>query len=257
MFISCVELLVAQSARMSSLGGNPLITNDVWQVSYNPSALTGIEKTSIMAGYDQRFGMKELSNRGLAMVFPKKRYAVAAGFSYFGVNQYQNMTAHFATARKLGDKSSLGIRFGWYYNRIPASQSSDESALLAGAGYSFQLSSKFTIGAQFSVFQDKLKRIVAQHLMPPTFSAGGQWKPIPTFALSFSGEADQKQFSRWRGGLEWNPLKSFAIRAGMAGHPDEYFFGLGYSVSYFTLDFSFGYHVVLGYSPVVTLTLLL
>lgn len=248
-------LLQAQSARMSALGGNPLITNDVWQLSHNSAAITGIEKTSVMAGYDQRFGMKELSDRALAIVCPIKRYAIGAGFSYFGVSQYQNMTVHFATACKLGEKSSLGIRLGWYYNRVPASQSPSESALLAGAGYTLQLSTKFTIGAQFAVFQNKLKRIVPQHLQPSVFSVGGQWKPVPTFALSLSGEANQKQFTRWRSGLEWYLLKTFAIRAGIAGHPDEYFFGMGYSVSYFTFDFSFGYHAVLGYSPVITLTL--
>jgi len=71
----------------------------------------------------------------------------------------------------------------------------------------------------------------------------------PAFLAVIEAEKDMNSKLIIKAGAEYHFARSFFARLGISTNPTLFTFGFGLEFGRFTLDFSSGYHPVLGFTP--------
>ena len=109
------------SARSTAMGGAGVTLLDLWAVHYNQAGLAGIEAITAGVYYDNRFALKELSVKGVALALPLPgtgQNVLGVSMSYFGYSEYNDSKVGLAYGKKLGDKYSVGIQLNYIQTKI-------------------------------------------------------------------------------------------------------------------------------------------
>lgn len=243
-----------QSARVTGMGGFSDAVEDPSHVFRNPALVAGGKSTVFQASVENRFGMRELTNRSLLASTSISYFQLGLGYSLFGVQSYSNQTVSGTVSIRTSAKSRVGIRTAWYQSQIQASENQQLSAPLLGAGFYYNFLPQWSWGMQFSVFSKQIYQVVPANIEPSFFSTALCWKPLETFKLTFGGETNQHKKMRIRSGLEWQLAHILALRIGVAGNPAKIYAGFGINHKSLIFDFSIEKHQILGYSPSISLT---
>lgn len=240
--------VTTNSARSMSMANASTTFNDVWAFHNNPGALGDVEQLSIGLSYENRFLLKELQTQGVAIAVPLKVGVISAGGDVFGYRNYRSYRAGLGYSMKLSDNFFAGVQLN-YQGLALSSNYGSKNTLTAGAGVYAKVTDNWKIGV--SVFN--LGRAKLSEFEDDRFSTvlrlGTSFKFSKKFLLSFEGEKDLDYDFRLKTGLEYEAIKKFYLRGGVATHPLEVSFGLGYHFEQFHIDLGSSYHQILGWSP--------
>ncbi|MBN2638489.1 MAG: hypothetical protein JXR65_05320 [Bacteroidales bacterium] len=237
-----------QGARLSGMNYTSVAIQDFWNINSNPAGIAYLEKPGLGLNYSNRFSMKEMSTKSLAILWPVQWGVLAANVNYFGNSLYHETKAELVYARKLWSNFTAGIQLD-YLN------------VAFGEGYGKNGRVTFGIGVQYVVLKDltlgvyvynplDIRYDTLQSLdIPFLFRAGLAYNFSDQVLASL--ETERNIFlSYWnlRAGFEYKPDNHFAFRTGVGLYQETFSFGAGYKWRNFNFDIGSTFHQQLGLS---------
>ena len=251
LFLLSAEYTFSQIANIisssSSIAQTSVADSRSWAAFHNPAAFGNYTQHEFAFLYENRFFIKELSNKSAQAVIATDLVNVGVSFSHFGYSIYHEMMAGVGLARNFSDKFNIGVQFN-YYTTYFAADNQYRGALLGQIGLSFQLSPKLNLGFNtFNPFQTNIKTEYVTKRLPSVYSLGTEY----FFAenLRWHTQVDKEISSNYRfaTGFDYRLADQFAVKLG--GYASKYFvpcLGFGMDLSSFTFDLNCELHPILG-----------
>jgi hypothetical protein len=238
--------------RAAGMAGAAATLSDVFSSIHNQAGLADIEKFSIGIFNETPFMLSNLSNRGLSFAMPVSNGVIAAQFQYFGYAAYNEKRAGLAYARKFGENIKAGLQLDYHGVSISEGYGS-RSAMTFEAGVQAHLLEGLSMAAHvFNPIRAKIADYNDERL-PAVLKFGLAYKPSDKVLIAAESEKDINRPNRIKAGLEYEILKQFFLRTGIASNPFNPAFGFGWIMDSFKIDLAATYHRQLGYSPNVSL----
>ncbi|WP_338224535.1 hypothetical protein [Algoriphagus confluentis] len=234
------------------MGNLRLFTRDAWTFFNNVGNLDRLEESELTAGYDSRFGLKELNTYSLAGAMKSQLGTFGLGVSSFGDQYFSQQILGFGFSNTLGIVS-LGIKLDWFQTQIEGFGSA-HSFLISMGGVA-ELGPKTFLGANFSnLNQAKYSRNTEQ-LLPTLIQMGINYLASENVSLAAELEKEVETNPIFRAGLEYKLQHWIFLRAGVSTNPSRISFGLGLRKDRFGFDYAFGENTALGVSHHLSLGL--
>ena len=254
-FIVDVHAQNAPGARASGMGGAYLVMHDVWSAVHNQAGIVYSESAQAGVFYENRFGLKELSDKGLVASMPFRNSAFAISYRSFGYSGYSLSRAGLAYAMKLSDKFSAGIQINYLTTRLGENYGTN-SGISAEAGFLYKMNEKISLAAHlYNPNRTKLSDYNDERI-PSKMRFGAGYRFSEKVILTGEVQKPSDNKATVRAGIEYLPVKNLSLRAGFASDPAQYAFGFGYRINAFQIDAATGYHLVLGFTPQISITFL-
>ncbi|MCC6599658.1 MAG: hypothetical protein IT223_03185 [Crocinitomicaceae bacterium] len=237
-----------QGARATSLGGAAITLDDVWSVFHNQAGLARLEGMSAGVYYENRFMMKELGDKGLAIGIPVGNGAFGLSFRSFGYSAFSDSRAGLAYAMNFSDNFSAGVEVNYHSIRIAEGYGSQQAVSVEG-GFRYQMTDHLVLAAHINnPTRAKLTEFNDERI-PTALRAGAAYRFSDKVQLLGEMKKVSDKNYRISGGVEYNIVQSFSIRAGFGSYPAQLTFGFGGVIGVWRLDVAAAYHNVLGFTP--------
>lgn len=240
-------------ANVAAMAGTGLGIQDVWSGFHNQAGLAHLESFSAGVFAENRFAMKELGDKGVTIGLPVRNGAFGINYRSFGYSAFSNSKAGLAYAMKLTDKFSLGVQLNYHAIRIGENYGKAQTFSIEG-GFLYQMSEQLSVaGHIYNPTRAKLAEFNDERI-PSLFRFGLGYKFSDKVRMNGEVRKASDAKANLRVGLEYWVIEPLAIRAGFGTDPARYTFGFGYRLKDFQLDFAAGYHLLLGFTPQLSLT---
>jgi hypothetical protein len=224
---------------------------DAFSFTGNQAALARIKTAGAGVYGERRFLLSETSVYGFALAFPSKLGNFGLQANYAGFSDFNENKLGLAYARSLGTKLDLGIQFNYYGYRIPSYASA--SSINFEAGLIAHLSDKLNAGIHvYNPVGGKLDKSSDEKLAS-AYKLGIGYDPSDQFYISAEIVKEEDRDINVTGGVQYNFMKQFFVRAGFLSESETVFAGAGAAWKNFRLDLSGSYHPQLGISPGILL----
>ena len=254
LFISlCYTHAFSQSVRSpvsaGYIGTGAYSTNhvDVFSCTDNQAALSQIKNISLGFYGEKRFLLDGLNMLSAIVAMPTASGNFALQMDYFGFSNYNESQIGVAYARSVGKKFDVGAKFNYYSIRIPAYRKA--STVDFEIGGIAHITDKLNIG------------IHASNPVGGNFSGGDNEKLSSIYKLGIGYDASESFFVtaelikeedqqlNINAGFQYNFIKRFFVRAGLATELNSYYAGAGITWENIRLDVNASYHYPLGLTP--------
>lgn len=242
-------------ARSMSMANASVTLNDVWSHFNNPGAVAKVEAFSVGVSYENRFLLKELQSQSVASVIPLKVGAVSIGGQMFGYREFRSFKAGVGYGMQLGEKFYAGVQMNYLGVQLNDAYGS-KNGVSGDVGMLGAITENWLIGISVgNVFRSKLSEFQDDR-MTTLMRFGSSYKLSDKALISGELEKDISNPMRVKAGVEYKPIKQFALRGGIATAPIEFSFGVGYLTRTISVNVGSSYHQILGWSPHFGLTFL-
>lgn len=238
-------LTQAHGARSQSLGNIKTHIWDSWAVFNNIGALDRIEQSEIGLGFDQRYGLKELSTLDLALAYKNQLGTIGVGVSRFGGKLFNQQSFGLGFSNQLGIVS-FGAKLDWFQTQQEGFGSS--GAILLSLGGIAELSPDLWVGAHFSNINRGKISPESSYRLPTAIQMGIHYRPGENISLFSELEKDISIQPILKFGLEYQLQDWIQLRTGFNSNPGRLFFGLGFLPGKFTIQYAYGQNATLGTS---------
>lgn len=237
--------------KITALGTAGVAVQDVWSASKNQAGTALLTRPTVSAAYENRFGLKELSNKSAVFVLPLKNYRVGASFNSYGVDAYNEIKTGISLAKAFGPKLLIGIGLNYHQLNITNYGNANTASIEVGLQYNvlpnLWLASHIANPNQ-SRYSDDAEQVIPAHIQfGGTYVFTDQLMITTEFEKVLNREADFKT------GLEYKVVKFVALRGGISVNPFKQYAGFGVHYQKVNIDFAVASHPVLGYSPQISL----
>jgi hypothetical protein len=226
------------SARNAAIGGTSATINDAYSGYYNPAGLaTYSEGPTVLAGYQNRFGISDLSSIGFGLVLPQSFGTFSIMANRFGLADYYNeQRAGLAFGNKIGFVSLGGsINYVQYSIETVGTR----SMVSIDFGGSVDITKKLLFGSYIrNINQAKLQEFTDERL-PTLFVVGFSYKASEALLLSTEIEKDLNFREIIKIGLEYKVAEFLYLRTGIRTQPREGTFGFGLKPNRFLIDYAY------------------
>jgi hypothetical protein len=251
------ETLQAQSLRYNismpytSLSAYSSQQTDPFGFTGNQAALAKLETAGVGLWAERRFMLTETSVYGLAAGFPTKMGNFGVQVNYSGFSNFNDNKIGLAYARSLGKFLDLGVQFNYYGYRIP--QYGNASAINFEIGAIMHFSEKFHGGIHaYNPVGGKLGKMEDEKLAA-AYKLGLGYDATDNFYISTEIVKEEDKPVNVIGGVQYQFVKKFFVRAGFLSESGSAFGGAGVGWRNLRLDVSANYHPQLGFSPGILL----
>ena len=240
------------AASYIGLGAYSIHHVDVFSFSSNQAALARVKNFSVGVYGEDRFLLTAANMYVAVVALPTKQGNFGIEIDYFGFKNYNESQIGFAYARNLGRLLDIGLKFNYYSFRIPAYQNS--STINFEIGAIAHLTDKLNAGIHFynpvggNLSKTKNEKIGS------IYKFGIGYEASESFLISAEIVKQQDLPVNVNAGIQYNFLKQFFARAGIATENESPYAGAGVSWNNLRLDISASYHPKLGFSPGLMLT---
>ena len=239
-------------ARSSGVSNASVTYTDNWSQYSNQAGLAYVESTTISAGFENAYFIKELSTNAIAFALPTKSGVFGVNYTYFGYTKFNQNKFGLAYSKKLAKRISAGIQINYLYTHIEGEYGS-QGVASGEIGLLTEPIDDFFLAAHISNFWRAEYSASDDIYLPMVFKFGASYILYKTAILSAEIEKDLDLPVIFKSGLEFNMENKVFLRFGIATNPMLFSFGFGYKLDDFKIDIAFSKHPVLGYSPAVTL----
>lgn len=254
--LSCAQNISSQNtpgAASSGMAGSYVVMQDVWSAFHNQAGLVHLEGLSAGVFYENRYGMNELSDKGIVAAMPYGNSAFGLSYKSFGYQLYSTSKTSLAYALRLSEKFSAGLQFNMHNTRLGENYGSQTSLSFEG-GFLYKMNEKVTLaGHIYNPNRAKLTDFNDERL-PSMIRAGAGYRFSKKVILTGEVRKPSDANASVRAGVEYWLVNQLALRAGVGSDPSQYSFGFGWRLKTFQLDVASGYHQILGFSPQLSLT---
>lgn len=235
--------------RAAAMGGTSAASFNLWAIQNNPAGLAYLDKFSIGLYYENRWFLPETAYKSGAAALPTKFGCLGLSFNQFGSSKYSENKFGLAYAKDFGPYFQMGLQLD-YLSIHTGNDYGRQNAITFEIGIQSQVTDKLRLGTYiFNPVSIYLKQNLNQEKLPIVFRFGAAYQ----FTKEFVGQCEvEKNTERGgislRGGLEYEVLKNFYVRAGVQSNPGILTFGLGYALRFLQIDAAAQLHQELGAS---------
>jgi hypothetical protein len=235
-------------ARYVGLGAYSKNFADVYSFTQNQAALANVKSAGVALYGERRFLVQELNLYSAVLALPTKSGNFGIQADYFGYKNFNESQIGLAYARNLGSKIDVGVKFNYYGLKIPTY--GDASAVNFEAGALFHLTDKLHAGVHvFNPVGGKLGKNENEEKLASAYKAGLGYEASDKFFISAEVVKQEDQPVNVNVGFQYNFIKQFMMRAGIATGTSNSYVGFGLNVKQFRLDIVTSYHPQLGFTP--------
>ena len=236
------------AARYIGLGAYSRNFADGYSFTQNQAALANIKSASVAVYAERRFIVQELNMYSAVLALPTKTGNFGIQADYFGYKNFNETQLGLAYGRNLGSKVDIGVKFNYYGIRIPVY--GNASAVNFEAGTILHLTEKLHAGVHvFNPVGGKLGKNENEEKLASAYKVGLGYEASDKFFISTEVVKQEDQEVNVNVGFQYNFLKQFLLRGGIATATNNSFVGVGLSVKQFRLDVAASYHPQLGFTP--------
>ena len=247
------DMTVGGSSR--AMGGTLIATQNAWSVLGNQANMAFADKHELGFTYENRFGLKELSTVGVALLWPTKLGNVGVGVQRFGYEMYNEMLVGVAYGRWLWrDRLAMGMKMNFYSMQLGEVYGS-KSTLTGDLGIVMLPFKNLIVGVTLNnPFPQKLSDAENTNL-PSVVSVGTLYK-ITNYlnAVAEVHKVLSEEDASLKLGVEYSWENHLYLRAGMETYPFRQTVGMGFKWTGLSFDVSFFRQDPLGYSPQLSLS---
>ena len=235
------------AASYIGLGAYSINHVDVFSFSSNQAALAQIKNPAIGVYGEKRFMLDATNMYSAVAALPTKQGNFGIQADYFGFKNYNESQIGVAYARSLGKLLDIGIKFNYYSFRIPAYQNS--SSINFEIGAILHLTARLNAGIHFyNPVGGNLSKTNNEKLSS-IYKFGFGYEASENFLMSAEIIKEEDLPVNVNAGVQYNFLKQFFARVGIASENESPYAGAGVSWNSIRLDISASYHPQLGFSP--------
>jgi hypothetical protein len=247
------QSLVSQSgARSLSTAGSSVTFSDVWSQLNNQAGLAYLKGINIGVAFQNKYLVKELSTKSIALAMPLKSGVFGLNYCNFGYSAYNENKFGLAFARNLGKRFAVGIQLDYIYTHIDGDYGS--SGIANGEiGILVEPIENLFIAAHLNNVWRTKRVDYSDEYLPTVLKIGASYKMYEKALLSVEVEKDMDFDPVFKTGLELELIENLFFRSGVATNPNEFSFGTGYAFRSFQVDLSFTRHPVLGFSQGISI----
>ena len=233
--------------RATAMGGTSVASRGLWAMQNNPAGMAGLEKISFGLYYENFWFLPEAAYKSAAFALPVKFGCLGLSFNQFGSSKYSENKFGLAYAKDFGQYLQIGLQLDYMLLNI-GSDYGKQSAVTFELGIQSQVTDKLRLGTYiFNPVNIALRQSINQERMPIVFRFGMAYQ----FTKDFVGQCEIEKNTdhegvSLRGGLEYEALKDFYLRAGLQTNPGLLTFGLGYEIKFARIDVAAQLHEALG-----------
>ena len=255
-FCSCYSFAqgwLPVGARSNSLANASVTIADVWAYHHNPGALGELKQASVGASYENRFLLKEFQSQGIAYAQPLKYGVLSVGAQFYGYRQFRTQRIGAGYSLKLANRFFAGVQLNYQGLQLNENYG-NRHGVTAEAGLQALLTDNWRLG--FSVTNIGRARLndYQDERFSTNFRLGMSYSLSNKVLFLLEGSKTIIDKARIKAGVEYQAVKNFFVRAGIAGAPIEFSFGFGYKWKVISIDAGSSYHQLIGWSPHVSLT---
>lgn len=238
--------------RAKAVSGASVCMQDVWSAYHNQAGLAYLRGINAGIAFQNSFFVKELSTKSISVAVPLKSVVLGVNYYNFGYSKFNENKLGLSFAKRLGKKIALGGQIDYFYTHIDG-EYENKSAAVGEIGIIAEPIKNLFIGAHvFNVWNSKFSNSEDEY-MPSIIKLGASYIIQKKSMLNVEVEKDIKEEILVKTALEVELIDNFVVRAGVAGKPISYSFGLGYRYKSLQLNIAFSKHHILGYSPGISL----
>jgi hypothetical protein len=235
------------AASYIGLGAYSINHVDAFSFTSNQAALAQMKSPAIGVYGERRFLLDATNMYSAVFVLPTSQGNFGVQADYFGFKNYNESQLGIAYARNVGGLIDIGIKFNYYSFRIPSYQSS--SAVNFEIGAIAHLTDKLNAGVHFyNPVGGELSKTNNEKL-GSIYKFGIGYEPSENFLVSAEIVKQEDLPVNINAGVQYNFLKQFFARVGIASENESPYAGAGICWSNIRLDVSASYHPQLGFSP--------
>jgi hypothetical protein len=233
--------------RLTAMGNAGVAMQDVWSAHKNQAGIATLENAQFSAGYENRFGVKELKSQSAAFALPVKNYAIGANFQSYGVNAYRESKSGISLARAFGPQLLASINLN--YHQIKIDNYGNAQGFSVEVGLQYEAFKNLWLGTHIANPNQSKYGSNTEQIIPAHLQFGATYKFSDQLIISTEIEKILDAQVDFKTGLEYKVVKFVALRGGISVNPFKQFVGFGINYQKFQLDFAVASHPVLGYSP--------
>lgn len=243
------DLIHPIGGRATAMGGSSVASQGLWAMQNNPAGMANLEKISLGLYYENRWLLPETAYKCGAFALPTKFGTLGLSFNQFGSSKYNENKLGLAYAKDFGRYLQIGLQLDYLMLKI-GNDYGKFSALTFELGIQSHVTDKLTLGTYvFNPVSFSFEQTLNHEKLPIVMRFGLAYQ----FTKDFVGQCEiEKDTERdgvsLRGGLEYEAIRNFYIRAGVQTNPGILSFGLGYAISFAQINVAAQLHNELGAS---------
>lgn len=247
--VSAYDIIHPLGGRAAAMGGSSVASQGLWALQNNPAGMANLEKISFGLYYENRWMLPETAYKSGAFALPTKFGCLGLSFNQFGSSKYNENKFGLAYAKDFGRYLQIGLQLDYLLLKIGNDYGSF-SAVTFELGIQSQVTDKLTLGTYiFNPVNFSFKQTLNHEKIPIVMRFGLAYK----FTKSFIGQCEiekdtEREGVSLRGGLEFEAVRNFFVRAGVQTNPGILSFGLGYAISFAQVNVAAQLHNELGAS---------
>jgi hypothetical protein len=227
------------------------VSDNCWAINYNPAGLTCITAFQCSAFIvPEQFGLQELKTTALAASIPFPFATVGMKAEKFGFDLYTETEFGITLAAMIDKNISVG--FGIDYHRLDIVRYGNAGSYSLEGGLMAHVLEHVDVGFCIHNIGNAVLGTTDEK-MPQVCALGACWSYVQDLQVSLEIEKDIRFPASIKMGIEQIVFKAFALRAGMATHPDKYSIGIAARYSFFEFGYAGYSHTDLGWTHQIEL----
>ena len=233
----------------AAMGGSSVASQGLWAMQTNPAGMANLEKISLGLYYENRWLLPETAYKCGAFALPTKFGTLGLSFNQFGSSKYNENKLGLAYAKDFGRYLQIGLQLDYLMLKI-GNDYGKFSALTFELGIQSHVTDKLTLGTYvFNPVSFSFEQTLNHEKLPIVMRFGLAYQFTKDFVGQCEIEKDtEREGVSLRGGLEYEAVRNFYIRAGVQTNPGILSFGLGYAISFAQINVAAQLHNELGAS---------
>ena len=247
--IFAYDLIHPIGGRSAAMGGTSVASQGLWAMQNNPAGMANLDKINLGLYYENRWMLPETAYKCGAFALPTKFGTLGLSFNQFGSSKYNENKFGLAYAKGFGRYLQIGLQLDYLLLKIGNDYGSFR-AVTFELGIQSQVTDKLTLGTYiFNPVSFSFEQTLNHEKLPIVMRFGLAYK----FTKDFIGQCEiekntEREGVSLRGGLEYEAVKNFFIRAGVQTNPGILSFGVGYAIRFAQVDVAAQLHNELGAS---------
>ncbi|MEM8895653.1 MAG: hypothetical protein AAGC88_13810 [Bacteroidota bacterium] len=226
------------SARNAAMAGATATVSDAFSGFHNVGTLGAYEEgLTAVAGYQNRFDIKELSLFGFGVAAPMRFGTLGLMAGRFGTTDLYNEQRLGLAFGNTIDFVSLGFSVNYIQYNIETAGT--RRMVSIDFGGLVEVSKNLLFGAYIrNLNQAKVQEFTDERL-PTLMVLGFSYRPIEELMVNAEVEKDIDLDAQVKVGLEYSPIEQGYLRTGIKLQPFEGAFGVGFRPKRFIFDYAY------------------
>lgn len=240
-------------ARSVGMGRSSVALTDIWGINNNQAGIALITNPMVGICYENKFMLKEISNKSIAAIFPTKFGVLGASYNHFGYHLYNQQKIGLAYARSFSKYFRVGVQLDYLITSL-GNNYGNNSNITFELGIQSDVSKKITLGAWvYNPIHVQLADYNNEKI-PIVMRFGFLWNLAKNTMITIEAEKNTSISPIViRGGVEYSIKKKYYFRGGFSTSNEIFSFGAGIIIKNIAFDISSIMHETMGFSTQASL----